>query len=71
MRSLPSCYGVEQHVDRGEPATQSAHASWDTSWASSWACVPGKRVADHTEPGGSGSRAAPLHGLAALNSWTA
>ncbi len=53
-----------------ERATQPALASCDTSWASARP-VPGKRVADHAEPGGSGPRAVPLHGLAAPKSLAA
>jgi hypothetical protein len=75
-RGLSSCarflrVRVEQHVDRGEPATQSAHASWDTSCRPPGPVCPGKRVADHAEPEGFGSRAAPRHGLAAPNSLAA
>ena len=54
-----------------ERATQLALASCDSSWAPSWPVPPGKRVADHAEPGGSGPRAVPLHGLAAPNSLAA
>jgi hypothetical protein len=48
-----------------------AFASCDTSWVSSRPVPPGSEWLIHAEPGGSGRRAVPLHGLAAPKSLAA
>ncbi len=54
-----------------ERATQLALASCDSSWAASWRMPPGKRVADHAEPGGSRAASPSADGLAAPKSLAA
>jgi hypothetical protein len=62
---------AELNATQRERATQLAFASCDTSWVSSRPVPPGSEWLIHAEPGGSGRRAVPLHGLAAPKSLAA